>query len=228
MTPTTPQDCSPHSPRTLGRFDRRFGVIIGRGTQVEFDPASDVVEAKWRRQSTRILHAGRVVLTEHTVELPTGEETTFEVDESIPYAVAVLICPEPGSVILTRQYRYAIDAWIFDLPGGAGNNDEDPLDAARRECREETSLIPDQLVHLHTIHPNPGRSAWPLHLYFATATTRGTADTSDPSEQVATVTTSLEDLDRRIRAGDIIDPALLTARLFAGLHHLLPALTPTP
>lgn len=194
---------------------------------MDFKPTSDHVEARWRRQSTRVLHAGRVVLTEHTVELPTGEVTMFEVDESITYAVAVLICPKPGSVILTRQYRYPIDAWIFDLPGGAGNENENPADAARRECREETGLIPDELVHLHTIYPNPGRSAWPLHLFFATTTTQGKPDISDPSEQVVTVITLLEDLDRLIRTGDIIDPALLTARLFAGLHKLLPALAPT-
>ena len=158
-------------------------------------------EPHWRRTGRRSLYEGRVVVSEHSVELPSGEKTTFEVDESIPFAVAVLIAPSQDTVILARQYRYAIDSWIYDLPGGAGNPGEDPEDAARRECREETGLIPDILEHLHTIYPNPGRSAWALHLYFANTLDFGEANTCDPSEQVVPFKTSLGNLDRLIQAG---------------------------
>jgi len=165
-----------------------------------------------------------MLLTEHSVRLATGEHTTFEVDESIPYGVAVLIVEPNGTVNLTRQYRYAIDRWIYDLPGGAGNPGEDPASAAARESREETGLEPVELVHLHTFYPNPGRSAWPVHLYFATTSTRHAPDTSDPSEQVSHVTMTVDELDTLIRRGEVVDPGLLIARSFAGIRGLIPAL----
>ena len=165
-----------------------------------------------------------MLLTEHSVELATGEFTTFEVDESIPFGVAVLIVEPNGTVNLTRQYRYAIDRWIYDLPGGAGNPGENPASAAVRECREETGLEPVGLVHLHTFFPNPGRSAWPVHLYFATTSTLHAPDLSDPSEQVSHVSMTITELDAIIRTGEVVDPGLLIARTFAGIRGLMPAL----
>ncbi|GAA4668390.1 NUDIX hydrolase [Frondihabitans cladoniiphilus] len=181
-------------------------------------------EPHWRRLGTRELYRGRVLLTEHEVELPGGGRTTFEVNESSPFAVAVLLAPTPDEVIVARQYRYAPDRWIYDLPGGAGDEGEEPEDAARRECREEVGLVPGRLVHLHTFFLDPGRYAWPLHVYFATDFEEGEADSSDPSEQVFGRRMPLRELDALISSGEVVDPALMVGRTFAGLKGLLPLL----
>lgn len=183
-------------------------------------------ETKWLRGERRTAYDGRVVVAECDAALPTGERTTFEVDESIPFAVAVLLSDGAGSVWLTRQYRFALDAWIYDLPGGAGQVGEDPARAAARECEEETGILPDSLTPLHTFFPNPGRAAWPSHLFFAEAGAPGRADRSDPSEQVQAVRIPIDDLDSLIRAGSIVDPSLLIARTFAALRGFLPPLPP--
>lgn len=44
-------------------------------------------------------------------------------------------------------------------------------------------------------------------------------------EQVRTVPVSVADLDAQIKAGSIVDPALMISRLMAGLKGYLPALT---
>jgi len=67
-------------------------------------------------------------------------------------------------VLLTRQYRYPINRWIYDLPGGAGAEDEIPAEAASCQLEEELGLIPNDLALLHTFFVNPGRSAWPEDL----------------------------------------------------------------
>ena len=114
-------------------------------------------EDSWRTLDSRDLYSGRVTLASRRVELPGGELIDFEVDESIPFAVAVLVI-EGQSVVLARQYRYPIDRWIYDLPGGAGDAGEEPAAAAARECREELGLDPTELTPLHVFYPNPGRS----------------------------------------------------------------------
>jgi 8-oxo-dGTP pyrophosphatase MutT (NUDIX family) len=178
----------------------------------------------WQTVGRRTLHAGRVRIVAHEVRLPSGALDVFEVDESIPFAVAVLVHDRAtDALLLARQYRYAIDQWIFDLPGGAGGDGEVPEAAARRECEEELGLVPQRLVPLHTFFPNPGRAAWPVHLFFADATRAGTAETGDEAEQVKLARLKVAEVDALIAAGRIVDPSLLIARMMAALHGLLPS-----
>ncbi|NQX27875.1 NUDIX hydrolase [Microbacteriaceae bacterium VKM Ac-2854] len=177
----------------------------------------------WVTLRRREVYRGRMRIEEHEVELPTGERTRFEVDRSIPYAVAVLLI-RGDRLVLAREYRYAIDRWILNLPGGAGDTGEEPRLAAARECREELGMEPLDLAPLHTFFPNPGRSAWASHLFVATATAPARRDDSDPAEQVHLVELAVAELDALILGGEVVDPALLIARSMAGARGLLPPL----
>jgi 8-oxo-dGTP pyrophosphatase MutT (NUDIX family) len=146
------------------------------------DGMTNETEPGWQTLSRREAYVGRVRIVEHEVVLPDGTSSTYEVDESVPFAVATLVVEE-AQVVLARQYRYPLDRWIFDLPGGAGHATETPEDAARRELEEELGLIATELVPLQTFFVNPGRAAWPVHLFLCVTETRpGVADTSDPAE----------------------------------------------
>lgn len=83
----------------------------------------------------------------------------MDIDESHPCRVGVLGLTAAGDLRLTRQYRYPLDRWIFDLPGGAAEPGENPLDSARREYEAETGLRPLDLEHLYTFSQDPGRKA---------------------------------------------------------------------
>ncbi|MDQ1075334.1 8-oxo-dGTP pyrophosphatase MutT (NUDIX family) [Microbacterium testaceum] len=192
------------------------------------DGMTNETEPGWQTLSRREAYVGRVRIVEHEVVLPDGTSSTYEVDESVPFAVATLVVEE-AQVVLARQYRYPLDRWIFDLPGGAGHATETPEDAARRELEEELGLIATELVPLQTFFVNPGRAAWPVHLFLCVTETRpGVADTSDPAEQVRHARLSIGDLDAAIARGDIVDPALLIARASAAARGLLPPIAPAP
>lgn len=183
-------------------------------------------EPEWQTLGREVVHRGRVRLVDHTVVLADGTRSHYEVDESIPFAVATLVV-DREHVILARQYRYPIGRWIYDLPGGAGEEGEAPAAAARRELEEELGLIPQELVPLHTFFVNPGRAAWPVHLFLCDAGTRaGTADGSDPAEQVRHVRMSVSDLDAALASGEIADPSLIVARACAAARGYLAPLTP--
>lgn len=92
--------------------------------------------------SRAVVHTGRIFRFEvDRVTLPTGHTLDMEIVRH-PGSVVLLPIPEPGMIILIRQYRYAIDRWIWELPAGSLKPGENPDEAAARECEEEIGLAP--------------------------------------------------------------------------------------
>ena len=72
------------------------------------------------------VHKGRIFQIEiDVVKLPTGHTVDMEIVRH-PGSVVLIPIPEPGSIILIRQYRYTIDRWIWELPAGSLKPKEDP------------------------------------------------------------------------------------------------------
>ena len=65
-------------------------------------------------------------------------------------------CPSRGHIVLIRQYRYAVNRWLWELPAGSVDPGEEPEAAARRECHEEIGLVPDTIVRLGGVPADAG------------------------------------------------------------------------
>src|SRR4026207_411763 len=76
------------------------------------------------------------------VRMPNGREVTVDVVRH-PKSVVLIPVPEPGRVILIRQYRYAVNTFLWELPAGSVDKGESPEQAARRECHEEIGQVPE-------------------------------------------------------------------------------------
>ena len=106
--------------------------------------------------SRNIVHTGRILRLEvDRVKLPAGHTVNMEIVRH-PGSVVLLPIPEPGKIILIRQYRYTIDSWIWELPAGSLKPGEDPDAAAARECEEELGLAPAKVTRLRGYYPTPG------------------------------------------------------------------------
>ena len=67
----------------------------------------------------REVYRGRIfTLAVDRVTLPSGHQATMEVVRH-PGSVVLLPMPAPGRLILIRQYRYALDRFIWELPAGS-------------------------------------------------------------------------------------------------------------
>jgi ADP-ribose pyrophosphatase len=89
------------------------------------------------------------------VRMPNGREVVVDVVRH-PRPVVLVPMPEPGYVILIRQFRYAVNRWLWELPAGSVDDGEQPEAAAKRECHEEIGQVPDTIVRLAALYPTPG------------------------------------------------------------------------
>ena len=101
------------------------------------------------------------------VERPDGSHTEHEVVRGPDAAGLVVLSPDRGILMIWR-HRFMPDTWGWEIPGGAIDGSEEPSEAARRECLEETGWQVDgPLEHLSTHHPSVGLVNQTFHVYLA-------------------------------------------------------------
>ncbi|HET7617268.1 MAG TPA: NUDIX hydrolase [Vicinamibacterales bacterium] len=158
------------------------------------------------RLATERIFDGRVFAVDRDrVRLPHGPDVTLDVVRH-PRSVVLVPVPEPGQVILIRQYRYAVDQWLWELPAGSVDAGESPEEAARRECHEEIGQVPATLVRLAALLPTPGYCDEEMIFFRASALeVPDTAAAVDEDESIEMRTLDLRDAREMVRRGEIVD-----------------------
>jgi ADP-ribose pyrophosphatase len=165
----------------------------------------------WKKLGQRTAYRDRVHIMRHEVELPNGEQMFYDVEHSDGFAMATLMKTEDNMIVLSHQYRFPLDRWIYDLPGGGAPAGEDLEAAAIRECREEVGLAPKNMTKLVTFFTAPGRSNWPVHLYYSEDFESSKIDLNDPAEHVEKILMPAAELKKLINTQEIVDSSLLIA-----------------
>ena len=168
---------------------------------------------------TRRVHTGKIItLDTDTVRFPDGSVGEMDM---IRHPGASAIVPfvsdatgDDPQLLLIRQYRYAADQYLYEIPAGRLDPGEDPRDCATRELREETGCTAQGIDFLFTIYTTPGFTDERIHLFMATGLERGeTAHEADEFMTIETVT--LSHALRMIQAGEINDAKTALGILFA-------------
>ena len=130
------------------------------------------------RVSTHRVYTGRVISVDvDTVRFPDGSTGELEMVRHSGASAVVPFLSDPAGddpqVLLIRQYRYAAEGFLYELPAGRLDEGEDPADCARRELREETGCTAERVERLVTIFTTPGFTDEKIHLFMATGLTNG-------------------------------------------------------
>ena len=139
------------------------------------------------------------------VKMPNGRTVTVDVVRHSQSVVLVPV-PEPGKVILVRQYRYAVNAFLWELAAGSVDEGESPEQAARRECHEEIGLVPSTTVRLGAMYPTPGYCDEEM-VFFRLSGLEQTDEKAaqDEDEDIEVKIFELRDAREMIRRGEIQD-----------------------
>lgn len=127
--------------------------------------SSDLLVEK--KLSSKNIYDGVLLhVVKDSVLLPNGNTSVREwIDH--PGASAVVPLFENGDVMLVKQYRYPLDKVFYEVPAGKIDSGEQSIAAAKRELKEETGVIVQQIKSLGEFYPTIGYSNEIIHLYIA-------------------------------------------------------------
>ena len=152
---------------------------------------------------------GRIfTVTVDRVTVPNGRTVTLDMVRH-PGSVVLLPMQDEGRIVLIRQYRYALDRWIWELPAGSLDAGEDPAAAAARECEEEIGLIPGRVEFAGAWYPTPGFCTEVMNYYRLAdlrAPTPGDPQAhKDEDEDIRVHVFTIDEAREMVRRGDIVD-----------------------
>ena len=161
-----------------------------------------------------IFHGRRLWIEKRLIRLPNGIEKEKVI---VHPSNAVAILPLNGDRCkLLKQYRYAIDQYIFEAPAGTMEPGEDPLETARRELIEETGFTAQSIVSKGFIYTTPGYTDEKIYLFEARDLSPSQEYVKDEDEVIEVVDIAIIDLIGMIRKGTIVD-----AKTICLIHHCL-------
>ena len=148
------------------------------------------------------------------VRTPSGHLATREVVEHKP-AVGMIAVTNRKSVLLVRQYRYAVHEETLEVCAGLIEKGEDPSQAAEREMQEELNVKAGKLYKIGEFYASPGFCTEMFTLFLAQDLTEASLP-QDEDENVSVVEIAFNDRPIMIRDGKIRD-----SKTFAALSWLM-------
>lgn len=171
------------------------------------------------RIASRRVYTGRVVsLDVDTVRFPDGTVGELEMVRHPGASAVVPFLSDPvgddPQVLLIRQYRYAAEQYLYEVPAGRLDPGEEPSVCARRELREETGCEAERVERLTTIYTTPGFTDEKIHLFMAVGLTRGEF-AREADEFIEVETMPLSRALGLVETGEIRDAKTALALLYA-------------
>lgn len=165
------------------------------------------------------VYTGKVVsLDLDTVSFPDGSVGELEMIRHPGASAVVPFLSDPlaedPQILLIRQYRYAADGYLYEIPAGRLNSGESPHDCAARELKEETGCTADRLDHLLSFLTTPGFTDEKIHLFMATGLVAG--ETKHEADEFLDLEPML--LSRALQmveAGEIVDAKTALGLMYA-------------
>ena len=127
-------------------------------------------------------------------------------------AIAIIPLDADANVWLVGQERYTLNAWSWELPMGGALLAENPLDAAKRELKEETGLRARTWTEVMRLHPSNSITDELGIVYLAEDLTEGASDPEE-TEDLEVLKLPLDAAIAMVNAGEITDAISVAALL---------------
>jgi len=107
----------------------------------------------WKKLSSKIVYDNPwMTVVEDRVINPSGGQNDYGHIQFKTRAVAIVPIDDEGNTWLVGQDRYTLGEYSWEVPMGGAPKGEEPLEAAKRELKEETGLIAWDWVEVMRLH----------------------------------------------------------------------------
>ena len=171
------------------------------------------------RVSSVRAYSGRMISVDvDTVRFPNGSTGELEMVRHPGASAVVPFLSDPAGedpqLLLIRQYRYAAEGFLYEIPAGKLDDGESPERCARRELAEETGCTAAHVEHLFTMYTTPGFTDEKIHLFMATGLTHGEVN-HEFDEFMTVETVALSRALAMVERGEIQDAKTALGLLYA-------------
>lgn len=142
-----------------------------------------------------------IEVVEDQVLQPDGEPGNYATVRMKP-GVSILPVDADGTVSLIQQFRYALSRESLEAVSGAVEEEEPPLESARRELREEAGIEAEEWTDLGTMDLDTSIVHCPTQLFLAQGLSFTETD-REGTEEMRSVRLPLAEAVRRVMEGEI-------------------------
>lgn len=183
-------------------------------------------KSPWTTLETREIYANPwIQVRESQVLTPGGSPGIYGVVSFKNVAVGVVALDDQDRLLMVGQYRYAMNAYSWEIPEGGCPLGTRPLEAAKRELREETGYRARTWRKLLTMHLSNSVSDERAEIYEARGLSPGAAEPDD-TERLEVVWVPFAEALNHVRRGLITDAISVAAILAIASAHQVRAKQP--
>jgi 8-oxo-dGTP pyrophosphatase MutT (NUDIX family) len=145
-----------------------------------------------------------ISLEEHDVIIPSGKKGIYGKIFFKNKGLGIVPLDQEGNTWLVGQYRYTLDEYSWEIPMGGGPLDQDILESAKRELKEETGLIAKKWEKIMRIHTSNSVTDEEGFVFLAEDLTQGETEFEE-TEQLQILKLPLTEAIQKVMDGEITD-----------------------
>lgn len=172
----------------------------------------------WKKLSSKKIYDNPwITVVEDQVINPGGGQNLYGVVHFKNKAIAIVPLDDDGNTWLVGQERYTLGIYTWELPMGGAADGEEPIEAARRELKEETGLIASRWSQALRLHVSNSITDEEGFVFIAQDLEEGEPD-FDETEDLQIQKLPLVEAVAMIGRGEITDAISVAALLFVNQY----------
>lgn len=177
----------------------------------------DLANYLWETLSSKTVYESPwLKLRLDKVKLPNGMTIDDYSVVEMPKVAVVVAITETGNVVLVKQYRYANNKVLVELPAGTFDPNKEPAkEAAIRELWEETGYKAADMIQLGEMYEYATKLKHSVVLFLAKNIKYDPIKHADETEDITLLEIPFKDAVEAVRSGEICVAGSVTALLLA-------------